>query len=291
MKKDITFQIKSAYQDMRPSEQQAADYLLNHREQAATMSLKELAKVSGVSEPTIVRMVKAAGFCGFKELRNVLIGEAAARESGGPEVQAFFGYHVKRGDKVQEIPEKITANTIEVMQDTLKSISVRDFQKVIEAIRKADKIQIFAVENSDATASDLNTKLTYLGLDCRYSRDYYLQRIGAGYLTEKDMAIGISYSGCSKDTVDAMREAKKHGATTIVITNFRDSRITRYADLLLCTSQEQLLYGDAIFSRVSQMMIVDMIYTGIITSDYDLYAGRLDRSSHIIRDKAYEKDT
>lgn len=100
MKKDIAFQIKSAYQDMRPSEQQAADYLPKHREQAAAMSLKELAKVSGVSEPTIVRMGKAAGFCGFKELRNALIREAAARESSGTQVQAFFGYHVKREDKV-----------------------------------------------------------------------------------------------------------------------------------------------------------------------------------------------
>lgn len=287
MKKDIAFQIKSAYQDMRPSEQQAADYLLSHSREAANMSLKELAGASGVSEPTIVRMGKAIGFSGFKELRDSLIGEAA-REKPEEELQAFFGYRVRKEDKVQDIPEKITANTVEVMKDTLKSISTRDFQKVIEAIVGADKIQIFAVENSDATASDLNTKLTYLGLDCRYSKDYYLQRIGAGYLTEKDAAIGISYSGCSKDTVDAMREAKKRGAKTIVITNFRDSLITKYADLLLCTSQEQLLYGDAIFSRVSQMMIVDMIYTGIITSDYELYASRLDRSSRIIRDKAYE---
>ena len=288
MEKDIAFQIKSAYQDMRPSEQQVADYLLNHREQAANMSLRELAKKSKVSEPTVVRMVKAAGFSGFKELRDALIGEVAARKSNETELQAFFGYRVKKGDKVSEIPEKITANTIEVMKDTLKSISVRDFQKVIESIAKANKIQIFAVENSDATASDLNTKLTYLGRDCRYSKDSYLQRIGAGYLTEKDAAIGISYSGCSKDTVDAMRVAKKHKAKTIAITNFRDSLITKYADLILCTSQEQFMYGDAIFSRVSQIMIVDMIYTGIITSDYEMYARRLDRSSYIIQNKAYE---
>ena len=50
MKKDIAFQIKSAYQDMRSSEQQVADYLLNHREQVATMSLKELAKKSEGSQ-------------------------------------------------------------------------------------------------------------------------------------------------------------------------------------------------------------------------------------------------
>lgn len=289
MKKDIAFQIKSTYQDMRPSEQQVADYLLEHRQQIASMSIKELAKASKVSEPTVVRMVKAIGFSGFKEFRDTLIGENAAMKNSETEVQAFFGYHVKKGDKIPEIPEKITANTIEVMKDTLKSISARDFQKVIETIATANKIQIFAVENSDATASDLNTKLTYLGLDCRYSRDYYLQRIGAGYLTEKDVAIGISYSGCSKDTVDAMREAKKRKAKTIVFTNFRDSLITEYADVILCTSQEQLFYGDAIFSRASQMMIVDMIYTGLIVSDYDTYVKRLDRSSKIICDKAYEQ--
>lgn len=274
---------------MRPSEQQVADYLLEHRQQIASMSIKELAKASKVSEPTVVRMVKAIGFSGFKEFRDTLIGENAAMKNSETEVQAFFGYHVKKGDKISEIPEKITANTIEVMKDTLKSISARDFQKVIETIATANKIQIFAVENSDATASDLNTKLTYLGLDCRYSRDYYLQRIGAGYLTEKDVAIGISYSGCSKDTVDAMREAKKRKAKTIVFTNFRDSLITEYADVILCTSQEQLFYGDAIFSRASQMMIVDMIYTGLIVSDYDTYVKRLDRSSKIICDKAYEQ--
>lgn len=287
MEKDIEFQIKSAYQDMRPSEQRVADYLLKHREQAVDSSLKEMAKKSGVSEPTVIRMIKAIGFSGFKELRDALIGEAA-RKNHEVQLQVFYGYHVKKEDKVSEVPERITANTIEIMKDTLKSVSVRDFQKVIETITKADKIQIFAVENSDATASDLNTKLTYLGLDCRYAQDYYLQRIGAGYLSEKDVAIGISYSGCSKDTVDAIREAKRRKAQTIVITNFRDSMITKYADLILCTSQEQLLYGDAIFSRVSQMMIVDMIYTGIITSDYNTYAKRLDCSSRIIRDKAYE---
>ena len=75
---------------------------------------------------------------------------------------------------------------------------------------------------------------------------------------------------------------------TIVLTNFKDSLISRYADLLLCTSQEQLFYGDAIFSRTTQLLLVDMIYMGLLASDYNRYAGRLDKSSRVIRDKAYE---
>ena len=57
-------------------------------------------------------------------------------------------------------------------------------------------------------------KLLYLGLPCRYFSDSYYQRISAGRLTDEDVAVGISYSGASKDTVDAMRTAKRSGAVT-----------------------------------------------------------------------------
>ena len=55
-------------------------------------------------------------------------------------------------------------------------------------------------------------KLLYLGYDCRYDEDYYIQQIAAAALTEEDVVIGISYSGQSKDTVDVMKTAKKGGS-------------------------------------------------------------------------------
>ncbi len=290
---DISISIKAGYQDLRPSEQKAADYILKHLNEIRTMSLERLAKMSKVSQPTIVRMVKALNYPGYKEFRYALIAEHAlttehaGKNSSSEEMYPMFGYRIRKKDSVLDVPEKIVATTLEIMKNTLKCISMKEFQKMIETIKAARRIEIYAVENSGAPASDLATKLIYLGFNCHYVSDSYLQRIGASYLCEQDVAIGISYSGCSRDTVDAISEAKKHKAKTIVITNFKDSLICQYADLLLCTSQDQLLYGDAIFSRTSQMMIVDMIYTGIITSDYETYAKRLDKVSNVIRDKAY----
>ena len=149
-------------------------------------------------------------------------------------------------------------------------------------------IDIYSVENSEVTALDLLTKLLYLGLPCRHFSDYYFQRISAGSLTSDDVAVGISYSGESKDTVDVMRTAQKAGACTIVITNFQDSTIARYADILICTSQEQLFYGNAIFSRTTQLLIVDMIYMGIIASDYEHYVTQLNQCEKVVREKAYD---
>ena len=56
---------------------------------------------------------------------------------------------------------------------------------------------------------DLMTKLLYLGIDCQYYTDYYLQRISASSLHQDDTVIAISYSGQSKDVVDTVKIAKK----------------------------------------------------------------------------------
>ena len=97
-----------------------------------------------------------------------------------------------------------------------------------------------------------------------------MQTVSAASLSEGDVAIGISYSGFSKNTVDAMEMAGKAGAKTIAITNFEHTLLEQYSDLVLCTSNRQFLYGDA-----------------ILLSDYERYTGKLDESSRVIRKQAY----
>lgn len=286
MKNSITILIETRYGDLRASEKKAADYILKHMDKIRGMSLEKAAKKSGVSQPTIIRLTRALGFRGYKEFRYAIV-EELAREQEGEERKLMYGYSLSRNDRLDDIPGKVVATTERIMEETLKNFSVNIYEKVIQTLKQARMIDIYSVENSNAVALDLLTKLLYLGFHCRHFDDHYHQKISAGSLTEEDVAIGVSFSGYSKDTVEVMKEAKKSGARTIVVTSFRNSLISKYADLLICTSQEQLFYGDAIFSRTSQMMVVDMIYMGLIVSDYDRFVKRLDKSSRTIRDKAY----
>ena len=275
MKNKITKQIEAGYGDLRKSEKQAADYILAHMEEAAELSLDRLAHCVGVSQPTVLRMLRALGFDGYKGFRYQLVAELARLQPGQDQAdQLMYGYTLSRQDTLEEIPVKMTATTQQMMEETLKNFSGKTYRKVIGKLKNARMIDIYSVENSEVTALDLLTKLLYLGLPCRHFSDYYFQRISAGSLTPDDVAVGISYSGESRDTVDVMRAAQKAGACTIVITNFRDSTIAKYADILICTSQEQLFYGNAIFSRTTQLLIVDMIYMGIIASDYETLCRR-----------------
>ena len=50
-----------------------------------------------------------------------------------------------------------------MLEETLKNIQVKEYKRAVRAITEAEHIVLYSVENSNCTASDLMTKLTYLG--------------------------------------------------------------------------------------------------------------------------------
>ena len=61
------------------------------------------------------------------------------------------------------------------------------------------------------------------------------------------------------------------------MTNYEDSAINRYADIILCTGTEQYIYSNALYSRCGQLAIVDMLYACILLSDYEKYSRKIKR--------------
>ena len=70
------------------------------------------------------------------------------------------------------------------------------------------------------------------------------------------------------------------------MTGERTALLSRYADLTLSVGGgAQTVYGNAIFSRVADLAVVDMLYMGIILSDYERFSRNLDRSGQVIADR------
>lgn len=150
--------------------------------------------------------------------------------------RVLYGYQLKPQDTMESVPGKVVSGTIAMMEEMLKSIAVSDLKETVRLISNARRVHIFCVENSAATAVDLMTKLLYLGIDCQYYTDYYRQRIAASSLHQDDTVIAISYSGQSKDVVDTVKTAKKAGAKVIVITNFEQTLLEKWGDVVLKSS-------------------------------------------------------
>ena len=75
MRNGIALRIEEKYGDLRKSEKIAADYILEHLNRLAELPLDRLAEYSGVSQPTVLRMVKAIGYGGYRKFRYALVAE------------------------------------------------------------------------------------------------------------------------------------------------------------------------------------------------------------------------
>ena len=212
MEREIGLWIKAHYGELRPSEKKVADYILEHMEELRTLSIDRLAVLCQVSQPTVMRTIRALGYDGYRDFRYAVIEQLAQRDRRKEEgFRAMYGYSLTGEERTEDIPAKIAAVTGKMADEMLKNISGRTFCKVIETLGRARRVDLYSVENSNVTAQDLLTKLLYLGLDCRHFDDGYHQRISAGSLREGDAAVGVSYSGNSRDTVEAVKMAKRQG--------------------------------------------------------------------------------
>lgn len=74
MEQGITWEdrVKGAYASLRPSEQKVAEFFLEHAEELEDLTIGELARGAGVSEPTVIRCVRGLGYRGYREFKGAL---------------------------------------------------------------------------------------------------------------------------------------------------------------------------------------------------------------------------
>ena len=58
---------------------------------------------------------------------------------------------LSRKDRLEDIPGKIITTSMEMLEETLQSVQVREYKKAVEAICRAENIVIYGVENSICT--------------------------------------------------------------------------------------------------------------------------------------------
>lgn len=290
MRQDIQVldRVKSAYASLRPSERRVADYVLSDPDECTQCTISELAERVQVSQPTVVRFVQAMGFDGYRSFKYCLLRDRSGKSPQSPYFDPMGDLDLKPWDCLEDLPLKETRMAGGLLEDTLKSLSTQGLSRAVRMLATARTIDIYGVENSFTPASDLLTKLTYLGLNCRMHTDAYLQQISAAHLGVADVAVAISHSGCSVDTVKALKQARKTGAGTIAITSSQESMLAKCADVCLSTGGQDLsIYGTAIFSRIPDLAVIDLLYMGIIQSDYERFSRNLDKSGAVIADRGY----
>lgn len=67
----IRERIDHVYPSLRPAERAVAQYIRDHIEEAADLTVGQMTDIAHVSQPTVIRFARKLGFGGYRELRYV----------------------------------------------------------------------------------------------------------------------------------------------------------------------------------------------------------------------------
>lgn len=229
------------------------------------MTVSEFSNSCKVSEATIIRFVKKLDFDSFQDFKLSIASDNESMKN-----YEDIDTTINREDTPQEIIKKVELGIIRAIESTTTITDYSEYVKAINYIRSAKRIEIYGVGSSDAVAKVLNYKLTRLGFPAFAIEDPHMQAISAATMKTGDLAIGISQSGSTIDVVDSLTIAKKHGATTICITDHVNSPVTKFSNIVLQTfSKENPIKTSAGRSIVAQIYSVEILAAILNSVEYE----------------------
>lgn len=281
----IILKIKSLYPELKPSEKRAADYILTNTESFIYSNLATASKAAKVSEATFVRFAKALGFDGYRDIH---IAMAASNQVDTEE--GVNDLSVDENTRLTDIPSRVIGRSTCALNNMQETLSIENYIRAVEILEKTQRICVFGAGNSAYVGEDVANKFVRLGKFVQASSDPHAQVTYAVSMKPGDVAIGITHSGKTLQTVECLKLAKEQGATIICITNYESSTAGELADIkLLTASYEKTFQSENMVSRLSQLAIIDMLYLGIIQRNYDFYARMIEKQNTTIIPLFFER--
>ncbi|TDF95557.1 MurR/RpiR family transcriptional regulator [Paenibacillus piri] len=270
--------IQERLETMNRKEKEIAAYIVDHAPQIAQMGITELAKQSGSSTATISRFCKQFHFSGFTEFKVKLAAELAQQ----PVEQSY--QDIVAGNPLSRIVEAMAANHSRSIADTTRLLDLKQLERAVDALQRAGQIDLYGVATSGLVAQDFYQKLIRIGKRAVAFSDPHMAVTSASNLSTGDVAVGISYSGETKETIAALTCAAENGATTISLTKFGSNTLASLADISLFTStlEEGMRRGD-MASRIAQLHVIDILFVGLISGQFDDLVPRLEQSFHMVK--------
>jgi len=270
--------IRAAMPSLAPSERRVADAVLADPAQASELSINALAERADTSVATVMRFCRAVGVANYPQLRLALAAAAAREQVLGGEIPAP-GTDISETDTLDEIVGKIIYNEVRALEDSRAGLDVEVLGRAVDAVAGARRIDIFGVGASAFVGQDLHQKLHRIGHMAFIWTDRHAALTATALVGPGDVALAISHSGETEDTVEPLQAAAERGATTIALTNVPSSTLARSADLVLTTcARETPFRSGATVSRIAQLAVIDCLFVGVAQRSFDAATAALHKT-------------
>lgn len=273
--KSALLRLRESRDSMSATERAVSDYLLSHQGEAMELSIHQLAEKTFASPSTVIRMCQRIGFAGYKEFRQAVTCEVAVRRMNREQERQ----EITQSDSLDDIVDKVTYKNIMSLEDSKNYIDTDTLQHCVDLLRESRTVLLFGLGASLCAARDLNLKLLRLNKPCVVNDDWHAQLLQAKNAYKDDLAIVVSYSGETTEVIECMKALREQGTPIIAITRHMASPMVELSDYRLYTTDDDGAFcGGAVTSHVSQLNIIDILFTAYTNSAYEYCLGQLSRT-------------
>ncbi|HEV7707346.1 MAG TPA: MurR/RpiR family transcriptional regulator [Asanoa sp.] len=277
----VLLRVRAGLPEFTGALQRVAEQVLADPAGAARATIVELAERSGTSPATITRFCRALGFDGYADLRLGIAAETGRARSAGWTYD--IGREIQPTDPLDRVLGQIMAADTRAMHDTAALLDLAEVERAAEAITAATRVDIFGASGSALVGEEMQFSLHRIGVAAWAWTDVHNGLASAALLRAGDVALGVSHSGGTRETIEMLAEAGSRGATTIALTSFPRSPLAELADIVLLTAAQATTFRpDALSARHPQLVVLDLLYIAVAQRTHDRAHASFQRTAQAV---------
>jgi glucokinase len=242
--------------ELSPAEQRVATLVLEHPRKVLGEPIAEIARLADVSQPTVIRFCRSLGFLGLADFKlkfaSSLTGTIPVRHS-----------QVRVSDSTHDLSAKVIDNTVSAILKFRDQLDVASIDRAITMLRKANRVEFYAMGNSRVVALDGQHKFFRFRIPTSSYGDSHLFTLAAELLKPGDVVIAISTSGQLPELLAAVDTARAAGADVIAITSSKSALAKKATICLAVDHSEDSTTFLSMISRILQLLLIDIMSVGI----------------------------
>ncbi|WP_236076345.1 MurR/RpiR family transcriptional regulator [Streptomyces coffeae] len=255
METTVADRLRAVLPDLPAAERRVARVLLNNYPVAGLETVARVAKKSGTSGPTVLRLATRLGMSGYSELQQALRDELEVRERS-----PLMAYGAQRPHD-EDIQATAAALLGQAVTASVTAVERADFDHAVKLL-VAPKARLFVTGGrfSGVAAEYLVAHLQQLrpGVSVVRSPDFVPTLLDLG---RRDVVVAFDLRRYQADVVGFGRSAADRGAKVILITDPWMSPLSRQAEVVLSAEVSAPSPFD---SLVPCMALVETLVAGIV---------------------------
>ena len=227
-----------------------ARYILLEPAKAKNMTAKELVAECGVGEATVFRLCQRLG-CTFSELKRGIDADGT---------NPLLTEAPRDGD-LDDVLRHAQERVFGALKDTIDFLDMAKVEKAIEILRQGEKIFVCGTGPISGNIAEMTAfKLQEVGLTALPWSDNRAPETVTSICTSRDVILGLSHSGESKELGRMLELVSGKTVRSIVITNYQASTAASYADVVLATAVREVgLYQTDLVPRFGLLFIIEIL--------------------------------